>query len=177
MSTCIKHSECCQDLVLKTAKVGKYKGELFFGCTQYPSCSNIVSLHFFRDEMSDIEKEIERIFFPFVRSNYFIYATFGFLYFNLKNVGLLDYLLLTKGIIDRNEDVEQGLTGALIYHSLFYHLYLIPSPDIRLYLTNNFPNTFSKLYVIPLQDRLEGIDYINHKVDESKFAEYRNYRT
>ncbi|TDQ15190.1 hypothetical protein DFQ04_3076 [Algoriphagus boseongensis] len=102
-------------------------------------------------------------------------ATFGAVYFNLREVNLLDSLLRSDLILP-TDGVEVGLTKAKIYYQLFYYLFLIPSPEIKLYLINNFPKTYSYFLVDDPKNRyfIEGIDNEKMVVNEDFFREYSN---
>jgi len=131
--------------------------------------------------MTEQQEKLARAFGLFVRSNYFIYATFGVVYFNLRQASFMDYLLRTDIVVsnDYNNNVEIGLTGAKIYNDLFYHLFLIPTLETKRYLINNFPKTFSNLSSENFTTRFfnDGIDYENHKVKEDVFTQYRDIET
>lgn len=163
----------CYNLVLRTAKKGKFEGQRFFGCKNYPDCLCIIPLHFDENAMTEQLKKLAEAFGLFVRSNYFIYATYGVVYFNLKNAAFMDYLLRTD-IVYIDDRVEIGLTGAKVYYELFYHLYLIPTPEIRLYLISNFPNSYKHFITDKNKPRFfsEGIDYENNVIDENYFKRY-----
>lgn len=97
-----------------------------------------------KQQLQISKKKLAVAFGLFVRSNNFIYATYGVVYFNLRQAAFMDYLLRAD-IVQSDAGVEIGLTGAKIYNSLFYHLFLIPTPEIKQYLVNNFPKTYSTL--------------------------------
>ena len=168
----------CSNLVLRKATKGKYIGQEFFGCSLYPECSYQIPLHFNPDIMSDNDKELARAFGLFVRSNYFIYATFGVVYYNLKSAGFLDYLLKTD-IVYMAPYVEVGLSGAKIYHELFANLFLIPENQIKRYLVNNFPNNYNNLHNHGPVHTLLGIvdDYDTFEFEESLIYPYRDITT
>jgi len=167
----------CKDLVLRTAKVGKFEGQKFLGCKNYPKCSYLIQLNFDENVMTEKEQKLESAFYNFVRSNYFICATYGVVYFNLRRASFMDYLLRTDAV-GAGTNVEIGLTGAKIYHELFYHLFLIPTPEIKRYLINNFPKTYIELFI---QDKprffLDGIDYDNNTLNEDFFKQYSDIET
>jgi hypothetical protein len=131
--------------------------------------------------MTDNQKKLADAFRLFVRSNYFIYATYGVVYFNLRQAAFMDYLLRTDIVIssDYYSNVEIGLTGAKIYNDLFYHLFLIPTVETKRYLINNFPNTYSNLSADNFTTRIfnDGVDYINHTVNEDIFRQYSDIET
>jgi len=86
--------------------------------------------------------------------------------------------LLSSNIINIDNGVEIGLTGAKIYNSLFYHLFLIPSTETKRYLINNFPKTYSNILIdhsIKYFDK--GIDYENNIIDEEVFLKYNDIDT
>ncbi len=168
----------CKNLVLRTSNIGQFVGQKFFGCKNYPDCSHIVPLYFDEAAMTDNQKKLADAFGLFVRSNYFIYATYGVVYFNLRQAAFMDYLLQTN-IVYSDGGVEIGLTGAKIYNTLFYHLLLIPTPEIKRYLVNNFPKTYSNLATTNFTTRFfnDGIDYEKHILDEDVFRQYSDIET
>ena len=181
MTDCKLQIADCKNLVLRTARTGQFEGFKFFGCKNYPECSYIVPLHFDEAAMTDNQKELAKAFGLFVRSNYFICATYGVVYFNLRQAAFMDYLLQTD-IVASNEyynNAEIGLTGAKIYNELFYHLFLIPTLETKRYLINNFSKTYSSLTTNNFTIRFfnEGIDYDNHIVNEDVFRRYSNIET
>jgi hypothetical protein len=177
MTDCKLQIDDCKNLVLRTAKTGQYEGQKFFGCKNYPGCSFLIPLHFDESAMTDQQQKLANAFGLFVRSNNFIYATYGVVYFNLRQAAFLDYLLRTDMVFADN-GVETGLTGAKIYHSLFYHLYLIPTSEVRRYLINNFPKTFANLFDdYSPQIFANGIDYDKHTIDEAVFRQYSDIQT
>ena len=171
----------CRNLVLRTSQTGKFVGQKFFGCKNYPQCSHIDTLYFDETAMTDKQKKLAEAFGLFVRSNYFIYATYGVVYFNLRQSAFMDYLLRTDIVISSEyyNNVEIGLTGAKIYNDLFYHLFLIPTTEIKRYLINNFPKTYSNLSSTNFTTRFfsNGIDYDKHTLDEEVFKQYRDIET
>jgi hypothetical protein len=171
----------CKNLALRTSKTGQFAGQKFFGCKNYPDCSLIVPLHFDETAMTDNQKKLADAFGLFVRSNYFIYATYGVVYFNLRQAAFIDYLLQTDIVIsnDYYNNVEIGLTGAKIYNDLFYHLFLIPNVETKRYLINNFPKTYSNLSADNFTTRFfnDGVDYNNHTVNEDIFRQYIDIET
>jgi len=168
----------CNNLVLRTSKTGQFAGHNFFGCKNYPDCSLIVPLHFNETEMTNNQKKLAEAFGLFVRSNNFIYATYGVVYFNLRQAAFMDYLLRTD-IVYSDSGVEIGLTGAKIYNALFYHLLLIPTSEIKRYLINNFPKTYSNVATTDFTTRFfsNGIDYEKHILDEDVFRQYSDIET
>mgnify|MGYP003986858551 CR=1 FL=1 len=174
MTECKNDNTNCTNLRLRTARKGEFTGKRFFGCYLYPDCLHLIPLHFDGTNMTEEQKELYRVFYLFVRSNMFIDATFGVVYFNLKHAAFLDYLLKTD-VVYFADNVEIGFTGAKIYHELFCHLFLIPSLEIKHYLINNFPKTFQNLYVDTVYT-IFGIvdDYDTFQVDESKIIEYKD---
>ncbi len=168
----------CKNLVLRTAKTGKFEGQKFLGCKKYPECSYIIPLYFDENAMTEKEQKLERAFGLFVRSNYFIYANYGVVYFNLRQAAFMDYLLRTD-IVYVGTNVEIGLTGAKIYHELFTHLLLIPSSEIKRYLINNFPNTYTNLYQNrPIHTLLGTVnDFESFTVDETQIFQYKDIET
>lgn len=181
MTDCKLQIADCKNIVLRTAKTGHFKGQKFFGCKNYPDCSYIVPLHFDEAAMTDKQKELARAFGLFVRSNYLIYATYGVVYFNLRQAAFMDYLLRTDIVVsnDYHNNAEIGLTGAKIYNELFYHLFLIPTLETKRYLIKNFPKTYSNLTINKFTTRFfsEGIDYDNHIVKEDVFRPYSDIET
>jgi hypothetical protein len=171
----------CKNLVLRTSKTGQFIGQNFLGCKNYPECSHIVPLHFDETAMTDQQKKLANAFELFVRSNYFIYATYGVVYFNLRQSAFMDYLLRTDIVISSEyyNNVEIGLTGAKIYNALFYHLFLIPTTEIKRYLINNFPKTYSNWATTDFTTRFfsDGIDYEKHILDEAVFRQYSDIET
>lgn len=177
MTNCKLQIDDCKNLVLRTVKTGQVEGQMFFGCKNYPDCSFIIPLNFDENGMTDQQQKLARAFGLFVRSNNFIYATYGVVYFNLRQAAFMDYLLRTDIVSDDGE-IEKGFTGAKIYHSLFYHLFLIPTPEIKRYLINNFPKTFANLFVdYSPQFFGNGIDYDKHTIDEAVFRQYSDIET
>jgi hypothetical protein len=128
--------------------------------------------------MTEHQQKLTEAFSSFVRSNYFIEATFGVVYFNLHQAAFMDYLLRTD-IVFQDGNTEIGLTGAKIYDELFYHLFLIPFAEIKGYLINNFPETYSRLNSPNFfkGEFIHGIDYVNHRVNEESFIQYSNIET
>lgn len=178
MTDCKLQITDCNNLVLRTAKTGQFEGQKFFGCKTYPECSYIIPLHFDEAAMTDSQKKLARAFGLFVRSNYFIYATFGVVYFNLRQAAFMDFLLRTD-IVASNEyynNAEIGLTGAKIFNELFHHLYLIPSLDVKRYLINNFPITFNNLYNNgPINTLLGTVDnYETFIANETEILKYKD---
>jgi hypothetical protein len=168
----------CNNLIFRTTKTGKFEGQKFFGCSHFPLCSYTIPLHFDENCMNEQQEKLARAFGSFVHSNLFIYATYGVVYFNLRQAALMDYLLRTD-IVAPYDNVEIGLTGAKIYNELFYHLFLIPTVETKRYLINNFPKTYSKLTVDNFTTRFfyEGIDYDKHIVNEDVFRRYSDIET
>jgi len=171
----------CKNLVLRTAKTGQFEGQKFFGCKHYPLCSYVIPLYFDENSMTEQQEKLASAFGNFVRSNTFICATYGVVYFNLRKASFMDYLLRTDIVIsnDYYNNVEIGLTGAKIYKNLFYHLFLIPTIETKRYLINNFPKTFSTLFENNSTFRFfnDGIDYEKHKVNEDVFRQYSDIET
>lgn len=141
MTACKLQNTNCKNLIFRTSKTGQFEGQKFFGCSHYPLCSYLIPLHFDENSMTEQQEKLARAFGLFVRSNYFIYATYGVVYFNLRQAAFMDYLLRTDIVVSNDfyNNVEVGLTGAKIYNDLFYHLFLIPTPETKRYLINNFP--------------------------------------
>jgi len=178
MTDCKLQIAYCKNLVLRTAKTGKFAGQKFFGCKNYPNCSYLIPLHFDENAMTDLQKELAKAFGLFVRSNYFIYATYGVVYYNLRQAAFMDYLLRTD-IVYSAANVEIGLTSAKVYQELFSHLFLIPSNDIKRYLINNFPKTYSNLYRHgPIHTLLGNVsNYESFAVDETEILQYKDIET
>lgn len=176
MADCKLKITDCKNLNLRTTKTGQFEGQKFFGCSHFPLCSYIISLHFDKNTMTEQQEKLATALGLFVRSNNFIYATYGVVYFNLRQAAFMDYLLRTDIVVsnDYYNKVEIGLTGAKIYNDLFYHLFLIPTPETKRYLINNFPKTYSNLSADNFTTRLfnDGIDYDNHIVKEYVFRPY-----
>lgn len=181
MTDCKLQITECKNLILRTAKTGQFEGQKFFGCSHYPLCSYLIPLHFDENSMSKQQEKLARAFGLFVRSNYFIYATYGVVYFNLRQAAFMDYLLRTDIVVsnDYYNNVEVGLTGAKIYNELFYHLFLIPTIETKRYLINNFPETYSNLTAENFLTRFfnDGIDYDKHIVNEDVFKPYSDIET
>ncbi len=181
MTDCKLKINDCKNLVLRTAKTGQFEGKEFFGCKNYPHCSFIVPLYFDETTMNEDQKKLANAFELFVRSNAFICATYGVVYFNLRQAAFMDYLLRTDIVVSTEyyNNVEIGLTGAKIYNALFYHLFLIPTLEIKRYLIHNFPNTYSNFKTTDFRIGIhcDGIDYENHILDENVFRPYSNIET
>ncbi len=173
MTDCKQQITECKNLVLRIAKTRQFAGQKFFGCKKHPDCSYIISLHFDENRITEQDQKLVNAFNLFVRSNNFILATYGVVYFNLRKAAFMDYLLSTD-IVYLDARTEIGLTGAKIYHELFTHLFLIPSVEIKRYLINNFPKTFSNLYNQGPINTLFGIisNYESFKVDETLILPY-----
>ena len=171
---CNLKKKYCKNLILRNSTKGNYVGQMFFGCKDYPVCKNIIPLHFDQNLITENQEKLAIAFQLFVQSNNFLYATFGVVFFNLRQASFMDYLLCSD-IVKNSTDVETGLTGAKIYDELFYYLYLIPSIENRQYLISNFPKSYqnfiSKKY-LPIR-LIFGIDYEKHIVDEVYFSKYR----
>jgi hypothetical protein len=75
-------------------------------------------MHFDENSLTEEQEKLARAFRLFVRSNYFIYATYGVVYFNLRQAAFMDYLLRSDIVVsnDYYNNVEMGLTGAKIYN-------------------------------------------------------------
>lgn len=176
MTDCKLHITECKNLILRTAKTGQFESQKFFGCSHFPLCSYVIPLHFDENSMTQRHEKLATAFGKFVCSNYFIYATYGVIYFNLRQAAFMDYLLRTDIVVpnEYNNNVEIGLTSAKIYNELFYHLFLIPTVETKRYLINNFPKTYSNLTVDNFTTRIfnDGIDYYNHIVNEDVFRPY-----
>ncbi|MBM3456890.1 MAG: hypothetical protein FJX80_17480 [Bacteroidetes bacterium] len=181
MTDCKLQITECKNLILRTAKTGQFEGKKFFGCSHYPLCSYIIPLDFAEDSMTEQQEKLAGAFGLFVRSSYFIYATYGVVYFNLRQAAFMDYLLRTDVVFsnDYYNNVEVGLTGAKIYNDLFYHLFLIPTLESKRYLMNNFPKTYSNLTSENFTTRFfnDGIDYDKHVVNEDVFKPYSDIET
>lgn len=172
---CNLKKEDCMNLILLTSTKGNYAGQMFFGCKEYPVCKNIISLHFDQKSITANQEKLAIAFQLFVQSNNFLYATFGVVYFNLRQASFMDYLLCSD-IVKDSTSVETGLTGAKIYDELFYFLYLIPSSETRQYLICNFPKSYQNFVNTNDFPKMlnEGIDYEKHIVDEAYFSKYKN---
>jgi hypothetical protein len=124
--------------------------------------------------MTSDQEKLANAFRLFVRTNSFIEATYGVVFFNLRQASFMDYLLRSDIVIDRF-GIEIGLTGAKIFDDLFYYLYLVPSIDTKQYLINNFPKSY-KCFLnrehFPLNIS-NGINYEKYTVDESYFSKYK----
>ena len=167
----------CQNLVLRSAKTRQFKEQNFFGCKNYPDCSFLIPLYFEENAMTELQQKLAIAFGLFVNSNNFNYATYGVVYFNLRQAAFMDYLLRTD-IVFTDGSVETGYTGAKIYHSLFYHLFLIPNLEIKRYLINNFPKTYSTLFTNQRPRFFsKGINYDNNTLDEEVFKQYSDIET
>lgn len=178
MTECKLQKIECNNLVLRTSKTGQFAGQTFLGCKNYPDCSYLIPLHFDETAMTDKQKKLADAFGLFVCSNYFICATYGVVYFNLRQAAFMDYLLRTD-IVKYYNNVEIGLTGAKIYNDLFYHLFLIPTNEIKRYLINNFPKTYANLSSTNFTTRFfsSGIDYDKHILNEEVFKQYSDIET
>ena len=178
MTDCKLQITECKNLILRTAKTGQFEGQKFFGCSHYPLCSYLIPLHFDENSMTEKQVKLARAFRLFIHSNLFTYATYGVVYFNLRQAAFMDYLLRTD-IVAPLDNVEIGLTGAKIYNELFYHLFLIPTVETKRYLINNFPKTYSNLTSDNFSTRFfnDGIDYDNHIVKEEVFRPYSDIET
>lgn len=177
MTDCKLQKADCKNLVLRISATRKFEGQKFFGCKNYPDCPYLIPLHFDEGVMTGQQQKLEEAFRLFVLSNNFNYATYGVVYFNLRQASFIDYLLRTAIVFADNE-VETGLTGAKIHQSIFYHLYLIPTSEVKRYLINNFPKTFANLFVdYKPQIFANGIDYDKHTIDEAVFIQYRDIET
>ena len=86
MTDCKLQIYDCKNLVLRTSKTGQFEGQKFFGCKNYPDCSFVIPLYFDESAMTDQQQKLANAFGLFVRSNNFIYATYGVVYFNLRQV-------------------------------------------------------------------------------------------
>lgn len=163
----------CRNLVLRTGAIKMNAASLFFGCKNFPHCKYMIPLQFDEKLISVNHQKLARAFENFIQTENFIYATFGVVYFNIRQAAFLDYLLRTVRF-SINEQAEFGLTGAIINKSLFYHLHLIPEKEIKYYLINNFPKTYISFLTNDFVDRkfYSGIDYRNHIVDEAVFKDY-----
>ena len=171
---CNLKKEDCKNLILRTSTKGNYVGQMFFGCKEYPVCKNIIPLHFDQNLITENQEKLAIAFQLFVQSNNFLEATYGVVFFNLRQASFRDYLLCSD-IVKNSTGVETGLTGAKIYDELFYYLYLIPSIENRQYLISNFPKSYQNFLNTKNFHRvlLDGIDYEKHIVDEVYFSKYR----
>ncbi len=181
MTDCSLQIAECKNLVLRTAKTGQFEGRQFLGCKNYPECSFLIPLYFDENAITDQQQKLARAFGLFIQTNYFIYATYGVVYFNLRQASFMDYLLRTEIVVSNEyyNNAEIGLTGAKIYNELFYHLFLIPTIETKRYLINNFPRTYSNVSADKFKMRFfnEGIDYHNHIVNEDIFRQYGDIET
>ena len=161
---CNLKKEDCKNLILRTSTKGNYVGQMFFGCKEYPVCKNIIPLHFDQNLITENQEKLAIAF----------EATYGVVFFNLRQASFMDYLLCSD-IVKNSTGVETGLTGAKIYDELFYYLYLIPSIENRQYLISNFPKSYQNFLNTKNFHRvlLDGIDYEKHIVDEVYFSKYR----
>jgi hypothetical protein len=176
MAECFDNNPRCRNLILKTAQSGQYIGKQFFGCRRFLDCNYFISLHFDASAMSFEQQRLVEAFRNFVGSNMFLLATFGMVYFNLRNAAFLDYLL--RSDIVRNEpNVSYGITGAKLFSELFNYLFLIPDDNIKRYLINNFPDAYNELPRVPYPTIVGIIDYENIIVDESVIEQYKDINT
>jgi len=178
MKQCIRKNEYCKNLKILRASKGNSPEKSFFGCSLFPECSYTISLYYDENLMSDSHKKLARAFGLFISSNNFIFGTYGVVYFNLRQAAFMDYLL-RKEMVIQDGTVEIGLTGAKIYYSLFYHLLLIPSVEIKHYLINNFPESYNLFLNTDIKPIFfnEGIDYQNNCVKEEVFIQYSDIET
>ena len=126
------------------------------------------------ENLTGKQRKLQNAFSAFVRSNTFIMASYGTVYFHLRESDFLDYLLKTD-IVYMKDGVEIGVTKAKIFYELFYHLYLIPAPEIRLYLINNFPLSYSKFVAGVTPIVFSDVNYELNILDEVAFNEYKDY--
>ncbi len=172
---CKLQNKVCTNLVLRTAQKGPFEGQRFFGCNDYPMCTNIIPLNFDKETMNEKQYKIARAFGLFLGSTSFFYASYGVVYFNLREPAFLDYLLSSDSIVSKRYE-EIGVTGAKIYDELFHHLFLIPTFEIKNYLINNFPETYINLYkkgpIYTLFGKVE--DYEKFVVDENIILSYKD---
>jgi len=119
--------------------------EYFFGRSLSEFESEFISFakeYNFCLPISETQQKIFNVLRIFVYSNSFIYATYGAVYFNLKDPGLLDYFLKSEFIRVDKDEVEIGTNGAKVFYDLYYYLMLIPNHSIRFYLRFNFPKNY-----------------------------------
>ena len=172
MNTCkfLNEPSICSNLMLRhSAKADSY----FWGCSLYPSCNKTLNIDFNPKNLTEFEKKIYHVFDCFVNLNSFLMATYGTIYFNLKQSALLDYMLKSEIIRDNKSELETGKTGARIFYDLYYHLMLIPVDLIREYLKNNFPKNFEIYKDGKKPIIFRDIDYNNNTVNEDAFLIYK----
>jgi len=107
MTDCKLQITECKNLILHTAKTGQFEGQKFFGCNHFPLCSYIIPLDFQEKSMTKNQEKLARAFGLFVHSNLFIYATYGVVYFNLRQAAFMDYLLRTD-VVAQSNNIEIG---------------------------------------------------------------------
>jgi hypothetical protein len=112
---CSLKSTLCENLILRTSTKGDSVGEIFFGCSNYPICKRLISLNFDDKLMTSDQEKLANAFGLFVRTNSFIEATYGVVFFNLRQASFMDYLLRSDIVIDRF-GIEIGLTSENITH-------------------------------------------------------------
>lgn len=174
MNECLKGIDFCESLVIKTAKKEQFKGNYFFGCLLYPECKRLIPTGFNENKITENEKKLINAFDCFVNLNSFLSATYGTIYFNFRNPGLLDYALKTDIIKDYKDPIEIGETNAKIFYTLFYHLFIIPDKLLKLYLQYNFPESYKRFINKEKPKVFNSIDYENNKVKEKEFIKYKN---
>jgi len=173
MKNCIQlfNDGMCSNLELKqSVKNDTY----FWGCILFPDCDKTKNIHFNPKQLTDFEKKIYHVFDCFVNLNSFLMATYGTIYFNLKEAALLDYMLKSEIIKYNKSDLEIGKTGAKIFYDLYYHLMLLPVVSIRFYLQNNFPTNFKIFEGGKRPIMFTDIDYFNNTINEDAFLPYKN---
>lgn len=143
------------------------------------NCGNKNKSTFDSNNITETENKIIRVFDCFVNLNSYLKSTYGTICFNLRDIGLLDYILKSTIIKDNKDELEIGKTGARIFFNLFNHLLLIPDKTIRTCLTINFPKNY-ELYLSGKRTHLfSNIDYYQGLVKEERFETfkdaYKNY--
>jgi hypothetical protein len=157
----------CKNLRFYTTETGINQGKSYWGCKMYPMCKHLTPYVFDINELSSSQKKLMTCLHLFIESNNFINATYASLYFNLRNVGILDYILKQDVISIGPEKAEISFSRARIFYSLFYHLYLIPDVQIKLYLRNSFPNCYQRFL---LQEKPATIVY----ADDTTLLPYKD---
>jgi hypothetical protein len=174
---CIENNSDCKNLIIKISSSGKFAGKLFYGCSKYPSCQNLIGINQNITDFSLEEQKVLKELHFFVEYNSFLSGDYWSIFNSLSNPGVLDYFLKTPVIKEEPSAPEVGLTGAKIFYDLFYHLFILPSNAIHEYLTLNFPKSTKafELKQKPLV-RFLFVDYNSDMIDVSGINSYRiNY--
>jgi hypothetical protein len=156
----------CRSRILKVSLTGRFAGNLFYGCTKYPSCKNVISINQSLTDFTTEEQKVLKELFFFVEYNSFLSGHYCSIFNSLSSPGVFDYFLKTPIIKNGPSLPEIGLTGAKIFYDLFYHLYISPDVDIHEYLTLNFAKSV-KVFLANKQPlvRFLFVDYNAHTID------------